>query len=72
MVGCYINILGSLLQIIPAETVTEVGDPKETICGAVEKLNIQLLVLGSHSRGAIKRLVPNSYYLCIFKLLFPK
>ncbi|XP_058193998.1 universal stress protein A-like protein [Rhododendron vialii] len=40
---------------IVAETVTEVGNPKEAICEAVEKLNIQLLVLGSHSRGALKR-----------------
>ncbi|XP_015895652.1 uncharacterized protein LOC107429473 isoform X2 [Ziziphus jujuba] len=38
---------------IVAETITEIGDPKETICEAVEKLNIELLVLGSHSRGAI-------------------
>ncbi|XP_050240966.1 universal stress protein A-like protein isoform X1 [Quercus robur] len=40
---------------IVAETVTEVGDPKVAIYEAVEKLNIQLLVLGSHGRGAIKR-----------------
>ncbi|XP_015895651.1 universal stress protein A-like protein isoform X1 [Ziziphus jujuba] len=40
---------------IVAETITEIGDPKETICEAVEKLNIELLVLGSHSRGAIGR-----------------
>ncbi|KAL8229952.1 hypothetical protein R6Q57_014852 [Mikania cordata] len=40
---------------ITAETVTEVGDPKELICEAVEKWMIQLLVLGSHSRGALKR-----------------
>ncbi|KAL3510766.1 hypothetical protein ACH5RR_030167 [Cinchona calisaya] len=38
-----------------ARTVTEVGDPKDAICEAVEKLKVQLLVLGSHSRGAIKR-----------------
>ncbi|XP_030552799.1 universal stress protein A-like protein [Rhodamnia argentea] len=40
---------------VNAETVAAVGDPKEEICKAVDKLNIQLLVLGSHSRGAIKR-----------------
>ncbi|OWM67997.1 universal stress protein A-like protein [Punica granatum] len=40
---------------IEAETLTEVGDPKEAICEAVEKLNVQLLVLGSRSRGAIQR-----------------
>ncbi|KAH7843300.1 hypothetical protein Vadar_014951 [Vaccinium darrowii] len=40
---------------ISAETMTEVGNPKEVICEAVEKFHIQLLVLGSHSRGALKR-----------------
>ncbi|TQD92431.1 hypothetical protein C1H46_021992 [Malus baccata] len=40
--------------IVP-ETVTEVGDPKVVICKAVEKHNIQLLVLGSHGRGGIQR-----------------
>ncbi|KAJ4828886.1 hypothetical protein Tsubulata_039859 [Turnera subulata] len=40
---------------IVAETVTEVGDPKEAICEAVEKLNIELLVLGSNNRGALGR-----------------
>ncbi|PQQ04523.1 uncharacterized protein Pyn_37166 [Prunus yedoensis var. nudiflora] len=40
---------------IVAEAVTEVGDPKEAICEAVEKHNIKLLVLGSHGRGAVKR-----------------
>ncbi|KAI3731605.1 hypothetical protein L1987_62794 [Smallanthus sonchifolius] len=40
---------------ITAETVTEVGDPKELICEVVEKSKVQLLVLGSHGRGALKR-----------------
>ncbi|KAL5553149.1 hypothetical protein UlMin_040550 [Ulmus minor] len=40
--------------VVP-ETVTEVGDPKDVICEAVEKLNIELLILGSHSRGPIQR-----------------
>nr|GEV71823.1 universal stress protein A-like protein [Tanacetum cinerariifolium] len=42
---------------ITAKTMTEIGDPKELICEAVEKSNVQLLVLGSHSRGAITRCV---------------
>ncbi|KAB1205536.1 Universal stress protein A-like protein [Morella rubra] len=45
---------------ISAETLTEVGDPKQAITEAVEKLNIKLLVLGSHSRGAIQRSVAKS------------
>ncbi|GLU02900.1 hypothetical protein SLE2022_280750 [Rubroshorea leprosula] len=40
---------------IVAETIAEVGDPKEKICEAVEKLSVQLLILGSHGRGVIKR-----------------
>ncbi|TXG57379.1 hypothetical protein EZV62_018692 [Acer yangbiense] len=40
---------------IVAETRSEVGDPKEAICEAVEKLKIHLLVIGSHSRGTIQR-----------------
>lgn len=42
-------------EFVYAETITEVGDPKEAICKAVEKLNIQFLVLGSHGRGAFGR-----------------
>ncbi|OMO63533.1 Universal stress protein A [Corchorus capsularis] len=40
---------------VKAETMTEVGDPKERICEAVEKLDIQLLILGSNGRGALQR-----------------
>lgn len=40
---------------ITAEGMAEVGDPKVAICNAVEKLNIQLLVVGSHGRGALTR-----------------
>ncbi|PON78636.1 Universal stress protein [Parasponia andersonii] len=40
---------------IEAETVTEDGNPKEKICEAVDKFKVQLLVLGSHSRGTIQR-----------------
>ncbi|KAG5240407.1 hypothetical protein OIU76_013792 [Salix suchowensis] len=40
---------------IVAETVKEIGDPKYAICEAVEKLNIELLVLGSHNRGPVQR-----------------
>lgn len=49
-----ILVLSWYVQIV-AETVTEVGDPKKAICAAVEKLNIELLVLGSHGRGTIQR-----------------
>ncbi|KAL5763538.1 hypothetical protein ACOSP7_019802 [Xanthoceras sorbifolium] len=40
---------------VEAEIVTEVGDPRTTICNAVQKLNINLLVLGNRGLGKIKR-----------------
>nr|CAD1834679.1 unnamed protein product [Ananas comosus var. bracteatus] len=42
-------------QGVVAETITEIGDPKEAICEAVQKMNIDLLILGSHSRGPLER-----------------
>ncbi|CAN1826431.1 Universal stress protein A-like protein [Linum perenne] len=39
---------------VEVETETEIGDPKQAICDAVDKHGIQLLVLGSHSRGPIQ------------------
>ncbi|CAN1826429.1 Universal stress protein A-like protein [Linum perenne] len=45
-------ITGSQVEV---ETETEIGDPKQAICDAVDKHGIQLLVLGSHSRGPIQR-----------------
>eukprot|EP01018_Ginkgo_biloba_P026997 Gb_05096 [translate_table: standard] len=38
-----------------AETVMEMGDPKEAICDAVDKLQVDLLVIGSHGYGMLKR-----------------
>ncbi|KAH6771417.1 Adenine nucleotide alpha hydrolases-like superfamily protein [Perilla frutescens var. hirtella] len=40
---------------VTADTITEVGDPKEVICEAVEKLGIELLVIGSQGRHALQR-----------------
>ncbi|XP_047972986.1 universal stress protein A-like protein [Salvia hispanica] len=40
---------------VSGETITQVGEPKEVICEAVEKLNIDLLVLGSHGRRGLQR-----------------
>jgi len=33
----------------------EIGDPKEAICDAVEKMNVDLLIIGSHGYGMVKR-----------------
>ncbi|XP_022150590.1 uncharacterized protein LOC111018690 isoform X2 [Momordica charantia] len=40
---------------VAAISITEVGNPGTTICDAVEKLNINMLVLGDRGLGRIKR-----------------
>lgn len=35
----------------------ESGDTKEVICAVTEKQKVDLLIVGSHSRGALQRLV---------------
>ncbi|KAK7847760.1 uncharacterized protein LOC111992531 [Quercus suber] len=45
---------------VNAETLTEVGDPQTAICNAVEKLNINLLILGERGLGKIKRAILGS------------
>ncbi|TVU33813.1 hypothetical protein EJB05_15622 [Eragrostis curvula] len=41
---------------VAVETIVEVGDAKEVVCEVAEKKKVDLLVLGSHSRGPIERL----------------
>ncbi|KAI4373282.1 hypothetical protein MLD38_011421 [Melastoma candidum] len=45
---------------VNAETFTEEGDPKEAICGAVKKFGINLLVMGEHDQGKVKRALVGS------------
>ncbi|KAJ4780958.1 Adenine nucleotide alpha hydrolases-like superfamily protein [Rhynchospora pubera] len=40
---------------VDVETITEMGEPKEVICQVAEQQNIELLVMGSHARGAVER-----------------
>ncbi|KAH7422156.1 hypothetical protein KP509_13G093900 [Ceratopteris richardii] len=40
---------------LETETMVAVGDPRDAICEAVEKLAVDYLVIGSHGYGAIKR-----------------
>ncbi|KAH7516517.1 universal stress protein A-like protein [Ziziphus jujuba] len=45
---------------VSAETLTEVGDPRAAICDAVQKHNIDLLVLGEHGIGKLQRAILGS------------
>lgn len=40
---------------VNAKIVMEIGDPKEAICDAVEKMKVDLLIIGSHGYGMVKR-----------------
>ncbi|VVA94481.1 unnamed protein product [Arabis nemorensis] len=40
---------------VTPKMVMEFGNPKEAICDAVEKLGVNLLIVGSHGKGALQR-----------------
>lgn len=40
---------------IKVEIKVECGDARDVICEAAEKLNVDMVVLGSHGYGALKR-----------------
>ncbi|KFK41240.1 hypothetical protein AALP_AA2G104000 [Arabis alpina] len=40
---------------VTPKKVLEFGNPKEAICDAVEKLGVDLLIVGSHGKGALQR-----------------
>lgn len=40
---------------LDTEAMIAIGDPRDAICGAVEKLHADFLVVGSHGYGALKR-----------------
>lgn len=49
------------------ETRIEHGDPRDVICAVAEKLHVDVVVMGSHGHGLIKRLVPfNSLFFFFF------
>lgn len=45
---------------VHVETLTEVGDPKEVICNAVQSHKISLLVIGDNDNGFLKRIFQGS------------
>jgi nucleotide-binding universal stress UspA family protein len=40
---------------VAVDTIVEVGDAKEVVCKTTEEIKVDLLILGSHSRGPIER-----------------
>ncbi|KAB5521026.1 hypothetical protein DKX38_025345 [Salix brachista] len=42
-------------QDVKVETMIEHGDPRDFICQIAEKLHVDMLVMGSHGYGVIKR-----------------
>ncbi|XP_054794579.1 universal stress protein PHOS34-like [Prosopis cineraria] len=49
------KLCASLQQQVKVETKVENGDPRDVICEAAEKLGVDVLVMGSHGYGVIKR-----------------
>jgi nucleotide-binding universal stress UspA family protein len=46
--------------IEPAEIIVEHGDPVAAICGAAESHDADVIVIGSHDRGRLKRMLTPS------------
>lgn len=57
-VSAYILLEVASLFQVNAQTHVVVGDAKERICEAVEKLHADTLVMGSRAFGPIKRYEP--------------
>lgn len=51
---------------VAAETITQAGDPKDAICEAAQKHNIELLILGNRGRGVLQRLVAILFWCSMF------
>ncbi|KAK9050342.1 hypothetical protein SSX86_009531 [Deinandra increscens subsp. villosa] len=43
------------LQDVKVETRVEIGDPRDVICDVAEKMGVDMVVVGSHGYGLIKR-----------------
>jgi nucleotide-binding universal stress UspA family protein len=52
--------LAELAGIEDADTLTAIGDPASMICAAAEQHDVDAVVVGSHDRGVLRRLVDPS------------
>lgn len=51
---------------VKVETIVERGDARDVICQVAERLHVDMLVMGSHGYGVIKRYA--FYYYLYFNL----
>ncbi|XP_076939216.1 universal stress protein PHOS32-like [Bidens hawaiensis] len=49
------KLLCKHLQNVKVETRVQIGDPRDVICEVAEKMSVDMVVLGSHGYGLIKR-----------------
>lgn len=51
----FVIVMNGVMWLIKVETRVENGDPRDVICEMVQKLGADVLVMGSHGYGLIKR-----------------
>lgn len=56
--ACFVKYDDIWWDQVKVETRIEHGDPRDVICEVAEKLHVDVVVMGSHGHGLIKRLVP--------------
>ena len=60
-----------LLQVSDAVFEVVEGDARNVLCEAVERHHAEMLVVGNHGYGAIKRYLPHLLLVCSALLCFP-
>ncbi|XP_059652319.1 universal stress protein A-like protein isoform X4 [Cornus florida] len=53
--NCVIEKAKRLCKEVKVEAKVELGDPRDVICQMAEKLGVDMVVMGSHGYGLIKR-----------------
>ncbi len=52
--------LAASAGIVPADVLTVVGDPAHAICEAADAQDVDVVVVGSHDKGVLRRLIDPS------------